>query len=199
MRLTALVADGDRMTQILRSSLAAVLLSLPLACSAVCWEQAAETYGIPAKLLYAVAGVESNLNPAAMNLSHRNRTGTYDIGLMQINSGHLSRLAKFGITEVQLKEPCTNVKVGAWLLSDLFTRYGVTCDAVGAYNAACNQLKGDACIKARSNYAWKVYQRMTRAEASSNSMVPLKRPTSGALVSLASIPSVPPSPAQLSQ
>jgi soluble lytic murein transglycosylase-like protein len=120
----------------------AVLATAPTWARA-CWEEAAQRYGISADLLYAVARVESNLNPQAVNRSHLQRTGSYDIGLMQINSGHLRTLSRHGIKEADLFDPCTNIRVGAWLLADSFSRRGATWDAVGAYNAACSQLKGE--------------------------------------------------------
>lgn len=146
----------------------AAIMAAPSMCLA-CWSDAERLYGVSSHLLFAVARVESNLQPGAMNQSHRARNGSYDIGLMQINSSHLPKLASLGISENDLLEPCTNIKVGAWLLADSFARRGVSWDAVGAYNAACTQLKGDDCTAARSRYAWLVYRRLPRDSANPRS------------------------------
>ncbi|MDD5332893.1 MAG: lytic transglycosylase domain-containing protein [Rhodoferax sp.] len=145
-----------------------------------CWNEAAQRYGVPVDLLVAIARVESNLNPQAVNRSHLLRTGSYDIGLMQINSGHFRRLARYGIRESDLFEPCTNLHVGAWLLANSFSRRGVSWDSVGAYNAACSQLKGEACTQARAKYAWRVYQRLPSRQPFTAAKAPSPRYKPGA-------------------
>jgi soluble lytic murein transglycosylase-like protein len=153
------------------TAFAALLLCMMVgAASASCWCEAKAKYGVNPNLLLGVAAVESGLRPNAMNTSHIKKTNSVDIGLMQINSRWVGTLKRFGINAADLRNPCTNIKVGAWILSDLMVKHGDSWEAVGAYNAACTQLKGQACRAARSKYAWKVHQAMLRHEAAGSTI-----------------------------
>lgn len=155
----------------MRPSVCRTLIGVAVAsvapCLAIaCWDTAGQRYGVSPALLYAIAGAESSHNPNAV--SPLNRDGTYDIGLMQINSSALPVLARFGIDERQLSDPCTNIAVGAWILSQKFAKHGVSWEGVGAYNAACTRLHGKACQVARSAYAWRVYGQLPFAREDSS-------------------------------
>lgn len=98
-----------------------------------CWNEAATRYNIDVALLYAVARVETG---ARTGVVARNTDGSYDIGVMQINSWWLPKLAKVGITAHMLRDnACLNVKVGAWILAQSIKDYGLNWRGVGAYNA----------------------------------------------------------------
>jgi soluble lytic murein transglycosylase-like protein len=122
-----------------------------------CFDQHAQRFGLDADLLRSIAVVESGMRPHADNNSALARTGTRDIGLMQINTSWLPVLGRYGIGLAELHDPCTSIEVGAWILSDLLRRHGNSWEALGAYNAACTQLKGRACQQARTTYAWRVW------------------------------------------
>lgn len=120
---------------------------LPLladSCYDACFSQAGRQYGISPELLKAIAKVESGFNPTAIN---RNSNGSYDYGIMQINSSWYGKLGHE--LWMSLGDPCTNITTGAWILKDCIIRHGYTWEAVGCYNA-------NSKAKRRS-YAWKVY------------------------------------------
>ena len=99
---------------------------------AFCYQEAGTRYGISPTLLYAISKGESSFNPVAINY---NTNGSYDYGLMQINSSWEPTLRKLGIPWNTLADPCTNVMVGAWVLSQCIQDYGYTWPAVGCYNS----------------------------------------------------------------
>lgn len=114
-----------------------------------CLDEAAAFHRVSPTLARGIAQVESGMRSWVTNT---NTNGSEDIGLMQINSAHLPRLAKFGITRQSLFDPCTNAYVGTWILADCLTRYGETWTAVGCYNAGAPDK--------RLRYANRVYQKL---------------------------------------
>ena len=118
-----------------------------------CWDEAARYHGLDPWLLYAVAYVESTHNPDV--ISKPNRNGTYDIGLMQVNSVHLPRLSRYGITQATLMDACASTYVGAWIMAENVRRYGWSWQAIAAYNVG--SLNTPARITIGRRYAGKVY------------------------------------------
>lgn len=142
------------MTRFWSTGLALSVMMVGNHALAFCWEQAASHHNIEPELLQAIAAVESGFRAQAMN--HTNRNGTRDIGLMQINSTHLPRLLKQGITEDRLlNEPCLSVEVGASILAEFIQRFGYNWTAVGAYNVGPGA--GPEREALRMQYAQKIW------------------------------------------
>lgn len=112
-----------------------------------CFDDAAAIYGVQASLLRAIAQQESSLKPRAI---HYNSNGTYDFGVMGINSGWYKKLGK--ALWDQLADPCTNINVGAWILADCVKSHGYTWEAVGCYNAKS--------LDKKKVYANKIYKKL---------------------------------------
>lgn len=139
------------MTRIIVFALALLGFSSQANAFYECFQQASSRYSVPVELLYAIAKVESNFNPQAMN---RNTNGSADYGLMQINSSWFPQLqSQFGITKERvISDSCTNVYIGAWILANNFRNKGRIWDSVGAYNAGFGiNTRGN-----RANYVSKV-------------------------------------------
>ena len=95
-----------------------------------CFKQAGQTYGISPQLIEAIAYQESAFDPVVIN---HNRNGSFDYGVMQINSWWYERL---GSERWQsLSDPCFNVMVGTWILRDCIDRYGYTRDCLSCYRS----------------------------------------------------------------
>jgi len=109
-----------------------LMLVSPLA-SADCFNRAAKYYHVNHEVLRAIAQVESSLNPNAIR---KNKNGSVDRGLMQINSIHLPLLNKYGIHKKDLMDGCSSIYVGAYLLKRSVDRYGNTLEAIGSYHSA---------------------------------------------------------------
>lgn len=110
--------------------------------------EAGEYVGIEPWLLWAVADTESAHNPHAIN---RNTNGTYDIGVMQINSIHFKR---FKLMPEDLYDPRINIFVGAIILKECFEKHGNNWMAINCYNGL------SPANKKHYVYANKVYKHL---------------------------------------
>lgn len=154
----------------LAAALPVFLLAMSSCPRAMCWEEASTAYGIPSEVLKAIAKTESGFNNDARNT---NSDGSTDIGMMQINSSWLPTLKKYDITRSDLAtDPCLNLKVGAWILSNNIQKLGWNWDAIGAYNVGCKNLGKDECQSRRSAYALKVHGAMKHASQPSVQSAP---------------------------
>lgn len=119
-----------------------------------CLVASSAKYKIHPHLLWAIASHESGFRSSAIG---KNSDGSFDLGVMQINTSWLPRLQAMGISKADLFEPCTNIEVGAWILANNIQQYGYTWNAVGAYNA---RSEGK-----RKRYAIKVWNELRRVAA----------------------------------
>lgn len=133
------------------------LIAAALAATVNCWSAAAIRYDLPVDLLYAMGLVESDHNPHAV--AHANN-GTRSVGVMQINSSWFAQLEQYGISEADLRDPCTNIQVGAWILAQEVARYGYSWEAIGAYYAgAYSEKTRHWKMRHYKEYAGKVFAR----------------------------------------
>ncbi|XTZ39286.1 lytic transglycosylase domain-containing protein [Salmonella enterica] len=107
---------------------------ITLALQRECINEAAQCFQINPLVIKAIIWQESNNRQDVIN---QNKNNTRDIGMMQINSIHLQKLKKMGISEQQLREnSCVNVFSGAWVLNNAIQRYGYTWEGIGNYHSA---------------------------------------------------------------
>lgn len=128
-----------------------ILMTLPSIVNGFCFSEQEDIYGINANLLRSISETEANLKPKVIS---KNRDGSVDIGLMQINSSWISPL---GLDRERLvNDPCYNVNAGARILQMCIVKHGYTWEAVGCYNAVSR-------VK-RTRYSWKVYNQLKKYE-----------------------------------
>lgn len=117
---------------------------------------AAETFGVPYKLLLAVMFRESSYNSEAEN--------GICYGLMQIHQMNFewleSELAEYGVTDIQ-HNPEDNIKAGAYLLGGFIEKYGDYHLALMCYNCGeggAQDLWSQGVYS--TQYSWNVLQTM---------------------------------------
>lgn len=105
-----------------------------------CAVDIAAYYEVPIELLAAVRIAEGGELGSA---GPENGDGSRDLGPMQINEWWLPRLQAFGITRDDvLNNECTNLAVGAWILSSEQERFADWYLSIAAYNVGADDAEG---------------------------------------------------------
>lgn len=86
-------------------------LEQPTPLTRACLERVSRRYEVHPVILSLIAQVEGGYSGAKIE----NTNGTYDLGLMQVNTIHLEFLSQFGITEKMLQNnDCVSVGYAAY-------------------------------------------------------------------------------------
>src|SRR3989338_4105911 len=97
-----------------------------------CINQAAIQYHVPATLIVSVLKIENG----QVGDANPNLNGTVDYGPMQINSIWLPEISRYGYSaELIQYDPCANVAVGAWILSQSIASGADLWQGVGNYHS----------------------------------------------------------------
>ena len=125
----------------------------PITHAADCFDMAGKDYKIDPDLLRAISWNESRFNTKAIGV---NPTMGYGSGLMQVDSQHFPELQRYGIQPEHLvNDVCMNIYTGAYYLAIAFKKWGISWEAVGAYNAGFAKTEKQAIR--RYYYASKIH------------------------------------------
>lgn len=101
--------------------------------SSDCIYEAALCFKINPLIIKSIIWQESKNRQEAINF---NKNKTQDIGIMQINSIHLSSLSEIGISEKEIREnSCINLFSGSWILNKSIQRNGYSWEGIGKYHS----------------------------------------------------------------
>lgn len=103
---------------------------------------ASTKYGVPMELLQAVAWRESKFDPNANNAG-LNKNGTYDSGIMQLNSKMGPQFNYADTKNLNTYDPNASIDVAARYLSSLHDQTGSWTSAVAAYNQGLGSLRAN--------------------------------------------------------
>lgn len=97
-----------------------------------CINQAAIEFHVPAVIIASVLNVEDG----KVGKATPNPNGTSDYGPMQINTVWFNKLKRYGYSKFEIQNnPCTNVWVGTWILSQRIANSKDFWYGVGSYNS----------------------------------------------------------------
>ncbi|MCE2571651.1 lytic transglycosylase domain-containing protein [Motilimonas eburnea] len=118
-----------------------------------CMVQSANAYGFDVKWLKLLHRMEGGKSGTVK----LNKDGSYDLGIMQINTINLADLkrVKPDTTWKNLAvEPCRNIDASAWYFTKMLKkRKGNLWEAIGDYNSTTPKVRHTYLVRAMSIYA----------------------------------------------
>lgn len=97
-----------------------------------CINHAAIVYHVPAKLILSIMNAEGGRN----GMANRNKNGSIDYGVMQVNSSWLDKIGTYGFSAKDLQfNACKNVEVGSWIISQSLANGDTAWIGIGNYHS----------------------------------------------------------------
>jgi len=109
-----------------------------------------QSLGLPVNLVIALVITESEFNENARN---RNKNGTSDHGLFQLNSSTF-----YWLSSSMLMNPKKNIELGTVFLRDLYDEMGTYEKAIASYNCGPSRVRHDQIPRATREYVKKVFE-----------------------------------------
>jgi hypothetical protein len=111
-----------------------------------------EIYNVPFLLLKVIAISENSfLDP---NLIKKNKNGTYDIGLFQINTAKITDKELKHIKKEDLKRPEVSTNVAAFILRKIIIEKGYSWDSIGTYHSKTEKYKRKWLKRVKENFKY---------------------------------------------
>ncbi len=122
-----------------------IIHGVPMECINI----AAVTYHVAPTVILSVLNAEGG----RVGMAKPNANGTYDYGPMQINSIWLNKIKPYGYTREAIQyDPCINVAIGTWILSNRIGESHNFWKGAAAYHSYTTELNQNYQVKIRHNY-----------------------------------------------
>ncbi|MDR2422816.1 MAG: lytic transglycosylase domain-containing protein [Deltaproteobacteria bacterium] len=131
-----------------------------------CLAKAARIFEVPYEMALAVLATEGG----QVGRVNHNKSGTYDVGPMQINSTWLPILKEVGVRAEDVRDHgCANVAVGVWILRLNLLETGDQTKALAYYHSR-NPRRGQAYVKAAREAAKNLSLEKTLSRANATTL-----------------------------
>lgn len=111
-----------------------------------------EIYNVPFLLLKVIAISENSMMDP--NLVRKNKNGTYDIGLFQINTAKITDKELKHIKKNDLKRPEVSTNVAAFILRKIIVKKGYSWETIGEYHSKTKEHKDNWLKRVKKNFKY---------------------------------------------